>query len=136
AVDREARSDLRGGKPTTGRIDARLDEVPHSIGDFVGEYAGRQRGGLEHGRMYTCIHSCASCRNSNEPKTTALTHLARLPPQEVHEDELAERHRVREVRLSLADLRDAFHELDERTVPREHERVDHDSRAPTVGDLA
>src|SRR2546422_7602862 len=53
-----------------------------------------------------------------------------LPPHEVHEDELAERHRVREVGLPAADRRDFLHELHEAPVPRQHERVDHDPRAP------
>ena len=57
---------------------------------------------------------------------------SRFPFEKVHEDELAERHGGREIRLAAADLRHAFHELDEGAVPRQHERIDHDARAPAV----
>src|SRR5947207_1532347 len=69
-------------------------------------------------------------------RSLRLADLSRLPLEEVHEDELAERHRRREVRLAAADLRDALYELHQRAIARQHERVDHDPRATTVGDLA
>jgi hypothetical protein len=59
-----------------------------------------------------------------------------LPPEEVHQDELPERHRAREVGLAAGDLAHPLHEFDERPVAREHERVDHDPRPPAVRDLA
>src|SRR5688572_24297793 len=62
--------------------------------------------------------------------------LPRLPLEEIHENELAERHRRREVRLAAADRRHVLHELDQRSVPREHERVDHDSAPPAFRDFA
>src|SRR5687768_16661578 len=65
-----------------------------------------------------------------------LRDLLRLLLQKVHQDELAERHGIREVRLPFADLGDALHELDERTVAREHEGVDEDACAAAVRDFA
>src|SRR5881628_156918 len=53
-----------------------------------------------------------------------------LPPHEVHQDELAQRHGVREVGLAAADRRDLLHELDETAVARQHEGVDHDPGTP------
>src|SRR6266404_6478056 len=66
----------------------------------------------------------------------ALTHPPRLPPHEVHQDELPQRHRVREIGLPAADGRDLLHEFHETPVARQHERVDHDPRAPAQRHLA
>src|SRR5215212_7454652 len=63
-------------------------------------------------------------------------HPSGLPLHEIHQDELPERHRVREVRLPLADGGDLLDELHQAPVAREHERVDHDPTAATVGDFA
>src|SRR5882762_1772617 len=65
-----------------------------------------------------------------------LRHPPRFSPHEVHQDELPQRHRVREVRLPAADRRDLLHEFHETPVPRQHERVDHDPRAPAQRHLA
>lgn len=65
----------------------------------------------------------------------ASRHGLRLPAQEVHQYELPERHRACEVRLAACDLAHPLHELHERPVAREHERVDHDPRPTAVRDL-
>jgi peptidoglycan/xylan/chitin deacetylase (PgdA/CDA1 family) len=66
----------------------------------------------------------------------ASRHGLGLPAQEVHQHELSERHRAREVRLPAGDLAHALHKFDERAVAREHERVDDDPGPAAVGDLA
>src|SRR2546425_2016805 len=58
-----------------------------------------------------------------------LRHPSRLPPHEVHQDELPQRHRIREVRLPPADGAHFLHELDQTPVAGEHEGIDQDSRA-------
>ena len=58
---------------------------------------------------------------------TCSTHPLRLPPEEVHQHELPQRHRVREVRLAARDLAHAPHELHQRPITRQHERVDRDA---------
>lgn len=69
------------------------------------------------------------------PAPSPSRHGLGLPAQEVHQHELAERHRTGEVRLAARDLAHPLHELHERAVAGEHERVDHDPRAPAVGDF-
>src|SRR5216683_1325483 len=69
-----------------------------------------------------------------------LRHPPCLPSHEVHQDELSQRHRVREIGLPAADGGDLLHEFHETPVPRQHEGVDQDPRAPaqrhlTVGGL-
>src|SRR5205085_1274313 len=61
-----------------------------------------------------------------------LRNFARFLSQEIHQDELAERHGVCKIRLASADLRHSLHELDESAVAREHERVDHDAGTSAV----
>src|SRR5437868_3634503 len=48
----------------------------------------------------------------------------------IHQHVLAERVGRGEVRLALADVRDAPHEADEIVVARQHEGVDHDAALP------
>jgi peptidoglycan/xylan/chitin deacetylase (PgdA/CDA1 family) len=69
------------------------------------------------------------------PTAHASRHGLGLAAQEVHQHELPERHRAREVRLAPGDLAHALHKFDERAVAREHERVDHDPGPAAVGDL-
>src|SRR5256712_634100 len=66
----------------------------------------------------------------------ALRHPPRFSPHEVHQDELPQRHRVREIGLPAADGRDLLHEFHETPVARQHEGVDHDPRAPAQRHLA
>src|SRR5579862_197752 len=67
--------------------------------------------------------------------STGLGNRLRLPLEEVHQDELAERHRVGEVRPAARDARDHLHELHQGPVAREHEGVDHDAGPAAVSDL-
>ena len=63
-------------------------------------------------------------------------HPLRLLLQEVHQHELPQAHRVGEVGLAPADLAHALHELHERPIAGQHERVDHDAALSTGGHFA
>src|SRR5947208_1084414 len=69
-------------------------------------------------------------------ESSGLGNPPRLPSHEVHQDELPQRHRAREVGLPAADRRYLLHEFHETPVPREHEGVDHDPGAPAQRHLA